>query len=208
MSGFERYLEDAKKQIGHGKRFSNPSAVAKAAGIAPSQVSRYLSEESAGNIAKFFKFLDSMNAQLIFPGEEMAGYELVPRVKAIAGAGESFVVDDDVAAMYAFRREFLEKIHVKASHAVMMYVSGDSMEPLISNGDTILFNSADTEPRDGHIYVCSFGDALMCKRLQMIPGGWQVCSENPRYSPISIVGDELRTFRVHGRVKWSGHVFE
>ena len=140
------------------------------------------------------------------PDERLSGFELVPRVKAVAGAGESLVTEDGIAGMYAFRREFLEKIHVSAKDAVMMYVSGDSMTPLICDGDTLLFDSRDTEPREGYIYVCSFGESLMVKRLQQIPGGWQLCSENARYSAIPIQGDDLDQFRVYGRVRWFGRI--
>ena len=206
MSGYMRFIEEAKAQIGPDKKFKNPHQAAIACGIASSQINRYLEEKPEGNIAKFFNFLDTLGIRLVFPDEKLSGFELIPRVKAIAGAGESFVTEDGVAGMYAFRKEFLSRIGVNAKKAAMMYVSGDSMTPLICDGDTLLFDTEDTEPREGYIYVCSFGDALMVKRLQMIPGGWQLCSENQRYSPTPIQGDELQNFRVHGRVRWFGRI--
>ena len=206
MSGYSRYIEGANALIGPEKKFKNENQLAKACDIKASQVIRYLEEKNDSNIAKFFKFLDTLGIELVFPDEKLSGFELIPRVKAIAGAGESFVTEDGVAGMYAFRKEFLSRIGVNAKKAAMMYVSGDSMTPLICDGDTLLFDTEDTEPREGYIYVCSFGEALMVKRLQMIPGGWQLCSENQRYSPTPIQGDELQNFRVHGRVRWFGRI--
>ncbi|MBR4741676.1 MAG: helix-turn-helix transcriptional regulator, partial [Desulfovibrio sp.] len=144
--------------------------------------------------------------QVVFPDQRLEEYEFVPRVKAVAGCGESLVTDGEVAGMYAFRKSFLETLNIKAKDAVMMYVSGDSMQPLICDRDTVMFNTKDTEPKEGHLYVVSFGDSLMVKRLQQIPSGWMLCSENPRYSPVSIEGDELAKLRIHGRVRWFGRV--
>jgi len=206
MSEYSRYIERANALVGPDKKFKNQNQVSIACGIKASQVKRYFEEKNDSNIAKFFKFLDTLGVRLVFPDEKLTGFELIPRVKAVAGAGESFITEDGVAGMYAFRKEFLGRIGVNAKKAAMMYVSGDSMTPLICDGDTLLFDTGDVEPREGYIYVCSFGEALMVKRLQMIPGGWQLCSENDRYSPTPIQGDELDSFRVHGRVRWFGRI--
>ena len=194
--------------IGKGKRFSSRAEMARFLGLGDERrmtLDRFLKGTSTQYEYVMEWFL-KLGGQMIPPDEKMSGFELIPRVKAIAGAGESFVTEDGVAGMYAFRKEFLSRIGVNAKKAAMMYVSGDSMTPLICDGDTLLFDTEDTEPREGYIYVCSFGDALMVKRLQMIPGGWQLCSENPRYSPTPIQGDELQNFRVHGRVRWFGRI--
>ena len=194
--------------IGKNKRFTSRAEMARFLGLGDERrmtLDRFLKGTSTQYEYVMEWFL-KLGGQMIPPDEKMTGFELIPRVKAVAGAGESFVIDDDVAGMYAFRREFLDRIGVRAKDAVMMYVSGDSMTPLICDRDTVLFDSKDTEAKDGYIYVCSFGDALMVKRLQIIPGGWQLCSENPRYSPTPIQGVELQNFRIHGRVRWFGRV--
>ena len=194
--------------IGKGKRFSSRAEMARFLGLGDERrmtLDRFLKGTSTQYEYVMEWFL-KLGGQMIPPDEKLSGFELIPRVKAIAGAGESFVTEDGVAGMYAFRKEFLSRIGVNAKKAAMMYVSGDSMTPLICDGDTLLFDTEDTEPREGYIYVCSFGEALMVKRLQMIPGGWQLCSENQRYSPTPIQGDELQNFRVHGRVRWFGRI--
>lgn len=152
------------------------------------------------------EWLDKMKAQVVFPGDEMDGFTLIPRVKATAGAGESFEVDSDVEKMYAFRESFMRYLGVNPKHAVMMFVRGDSMEPLIFDRDTILIDTDDKTPREGYIYVVALGDALMVKRLQKTFNGWNICSENKNYSPIPVEGQELDKLEIIGRVRWFGRV--
>lgn len=204
----ESLVEYFKSMIGKGRRFATQVDMARFLGLDERHCTVLYRFLKGGKIQynSLIDWLNKFNAQLVFPDDRLIEYAFVPRAVAVAGAGESFVIDDGIAGYYAFRNEFLEKIHVRAKDAMMMYVSGDSMTPLICDGDTVLFNTKDTEPKDGFIYVCSFGDALMVKRLQKMPGGWQLCSENMRYSPLPIQGDDLNNFRVHGRVRWFGRV--
>lgn len=152
------------------------------------------------------RWLDKLRAQIVFPGEDLDDYVMIPKVKAVAGAGASLETNGDVSGMYAFRNDFLKREHISPKKAVMMMVRGDSMEDLIKDGDTILIDQTDNTPQDGRIFVVGFGDELMVKRLQKIPTGWNVCSENKKYSDFSVEGDDLDNFRVYGRVRWFGRV--
>lgn len=152
------------------------------------------------------RWLEKLRAQIVFPDEEMEDYVMIPKVKAVAGAGASLETNGDVSGMYAFRSDFLQREHISPKKAVMMMVRGDSMEDLIRDGDTILIDQTDNQPQDGRIFVVGFGDELMVKRLQKIPTGWNVCSENPKYGNFPVEGDDLENFRVYGRVRWFGRV--
>lgn len=57
-------------------------------------------------------------------------------------------------------------------------VKGDSMEPGICAGDTVKVNTADTEPRDGRVYVLNFEGAVVIKRLFRDAGRWIIRSDN------------------------------
>ena len=83
-----------------------------------------------------------------------------------------------------------------------MDVRGDSMEPLLKNGDTLLVDQSDTEVMDGRIYVVTLGDELRVKRIQKSMRGYVLRSENPRYADITVEGADLAEFKVHGRVRW------
>ncbi len=152
------------------------------------------------------EWLDKMNVQIAFPDEELDKYVMIPKVKAVAGAGASLETNDDVAGFYAFRNEFLKRENINGKNSVMLVVRGDSMEPLIRDGDTILIDQNDKKPQDGRIFLVGLGEELMVKVLQKIPNGWNICSINERYAPLSVQGDEVDTFRVYGRVRWFGRV--
>ena len=152
------------------------------------------------------EWLEKMHAQIVFPGEELDDFVMIPKVKAVAGAGASLETNGDISAYYAFRNDFLKREHINPKNSVMMLVRGDSMEPLIKEGDTILIDQNDKVPQDGRIFLVALGEELMVKVLQKIPNGWNICSINDRYAPLSVQGDELENFRVFGRVRWFGRV--
>jgi phage repressor protein C with HTH and peptisase S24 domain len=78
-------------------------------------------------------------------------------------------------------------------------VQGDSMEPLLHDGDEILVDRTQRALRDG-IHVVRLGDALMVKRLAPAgPGRATLLSQNYAYPPIEVALAELE---IVGRVVW------
>ena len=184
--------------IGPERRFETQVAMAQFLGLKVS---------TATTLYKFLKGRNtSYNLVVSWFDEQLEEFAFIPRVKAVAGCGSSLETEGGIAGVYAFRKEFLQRIHVSEKNAVMMYVKGDSMMPMITDGDTVLVDQNDKEPREGYIYLCGFGDDLMVKKLQRTPRGWKICSLNTEYEPIIVEGDELDTFRVYGRVRWVGRV--
>ena len=152
------------------------------------------------------EWLDKLHVNFALPGEELRQFVLVPSVKAVAGSGESLETDDHVQGYYAFRQDFFRKNGIHSKNCAMLLVRGDSMQPLIRDGDFILVDQGDRSPLDGLIYLLSVGGTLMVKRLFRLPMGWRLHSESRNYSPIDLQGDELGTVRVIGRVRWFGRV--
>ena len=184
-------------------------AAATALSVAPPTFWRRCNKKNVPTLKALAKAFDQLGAKVWVPGEppiEDRGYALVPRVEAVAGAGESLETSGAVAGLYAFRREFFDRLGIHAKKCVMMYVRGNSMEPLIRDGDTILVDESQREPRDGDIFCVGLGDALMVKRLQKIPAGWNLCSENKSIPPVAVTHGDLESFRVYGRVRWFGRV--
>ena len=165
-----------------------------------------IGKQKLPNGEELCRWLDKLDADLAFPGEEMDDFVLINRVKAVAGCGESYQIDSDVASSYAFRRSFFQYLGVNPNHCKAMFVQGDSMQPLINDRDMILFDENETEIREGYIYVLNYDDALMVKRFQRITDGWNICSENPTYSPVPVQGQNLEKLKVFGRVRWFGRV--
>lgn len=169
---------------------------------------KFIKGESVPQGDSLIEWLIHMGFRITPPDERLQGYTMIPKVRAVAGAGESLVTSGKVCGYYAFRESFFKREGIHQEKCVLMVVAGDSMEPLIREGDTILVD--ESEPgkvlRDGYIFVVGLGDALMVKRLVKIPHGWRLCSENKERPDIDVQGDDFDTFRVYGRVRWFGRV--
>lgn len=80
-------------------------------------------------------------------------------------------------------------------------VAGDSMEPLLRDGDEILVDRSPQPLREG-VHVVRLGESRLVKRLQRgEPGRLILISENPHYAPMDVA---LADVEVIGRVVWKG----
>jgi len=85
---------------------------------------------------------------------------------------------------------------------VLMDISGNSMEPEMKNGDTILIDESQKDILAGAIYAIGVDDTIMVKRLEKHPNKLVLISDNNDYSPIYLQGDEINSARIIGRVIW------
>lgn len=129
----------------------------------------------------------------------------IPRlaVGASAGPGALGAVEEPIGA-FRFSARWLRGLGFDPAMLSAIQVEGDSMEPLLRDGDEILVDQTPRPLRDG-IHVVRVGDALLVKRVQTgVPGKLILESANPAYRPI-----ELDPADVHvvGRVVWkSGRI--
>lgn len=194
--------------IGDGKRFKTQTELSAYLGLKKTTATK-LYDFLEGTDTRFtavIQWLEKVGGQIALPDEQLERYEMIPKVRAVAGAGESLMTSDRISGYYAFRKDFLEREKIHPEHCVLMQVIGDSMEPLIKEGDTILVDEHCKDPKDGKIYVVGLGDALMVKRLAKLPNGWKLCSDNKERGDTPVQGDELDTLRFYGRVRWFGRV--
>ena len=183
------------------------SELARSIGTNKAKISKWVNKEASPNSADVAPVVEMMGARLVLPDEKLVAYDFVPKVTAKAGAGASLETDGDLEGLYAFRKDFMGIEHISAAHSVLMDVVGDSMEPLFSEGDTLLVDKSDVEVMDGKIYVVTLGDELRVKRVHKSLSGLILRSENPKYPDIPVTGPDLENFVVHGRVRWCGKVF-
>lgn len=141
------------------------------------------------------------------PAAETTGVEsflLIPKVKARLSAGTgSLETNGDVAGRYAFREEWARSKGYP-DKMVLMTITGDSMEPEIRNGDTVLIDQSQIEVIPGGIYAVGIDDAIVVKQLDVLPGKIVLKSFNPSYPPaeIDLRGDLGASCRIIGRVVW------
>jgi len=193
-------LEKAVKNVG------NQNKLAERTGVNPVTLNRWLSGARSPKLAEIGKIFDALGVTLAEPGIDSAEYAMIPKVEAKAGAGSSLVTDGSVQGYYAFRHPFLHRVGISSSKSVMMDVIGESMQPLIMPGDTILVDCSQIEPKDGGIFLVGFGEELLVKRMQRTPRGWLLISQNPDYEPIHAEGADVDGLRIYGRVRWFGRV--
>lgn len=126
----------------------------------------------------------------------------VPRLDLGASAGPGRVAGNEAAFdTFRFSRRWLAEQGLERAQLSAITVEGDSMEPLLNNGDEILVDCSPRPFRDG-IHVVRLGDTLMVKRVASAgPGRVALLSQNLAYPPVEVAAEEVA---IIGRVVWKG----
>lgn len=112
-----------------------------------------------------------------------------------------------------FRADSLARKRLRPNALAVMYGKGDSMEPRIHTGDAVLFDTTDTRPRDGHMYVVMVdgGGAAkeyQVKRCEVIDDLVFFKSDNPRgdhnWKKPKRMDSPRHPIEIIGRVRWIG----
>src|SRR3990167_4773723 len=122
----------------------------------------------------------------------------VPRLALGAAAGPGALgADERPFDSFRFSRRWLEEQGLSDGQLSTIRVQGDSMEPVLHDGDEILVDRAQRTLRDG-IHVGRVGEALMVKRLAAAgPGRAILLSQNLAYPPVEV---SLAEIEIVGRV--------
>lgn len=134
-------------------------------------------------------------------------YEAVRRYSAEFSAGTGALNHDDVlTGAVAFRRDWMARVGVTPSTALVATVKGDSMLPTLSDGDLVLIDSAKRIPRGRRIYalIAPDGEARI-KRLEKLPAGLLLQSDNDDYASELIPTHDADRVNILGEVVWWGH---
>lgn len=106
----------------------------------------------------------------------------------------------------AFTRYSLRKKGLDTANLSAVRVGGDSMEPLLSDGDTVLVDHSYREVRDEAVYVIRLQDHLYAKRLQRrFDGSIAIISENRAYTEMTVPKEQLQDLDIVGRVVWASY---
>lgn len=137
------------------------------------------------------------------PASGDAEFAKVPKVNArLCAGGGSFEVGGEVEDYYAFRNEWIRRKGSPES-MVLMDIFGNSMEPEIKEGDTVLIDQSRKEIIAGGIYAVGIEDTVMVKRVEKRPGALLLFSDNREYAPVELRGEEMANARIIGKVVWS-----
>lgn len=125
----------------------------------------------------------------------------IPRIDAAASAGPGGFSSDEAVGSLRFSAGWLRAQGFQPDMLSAIAVAGDSMEPLLRDGDEILVDRSPRPLRDG-IYVMRVDGVLLVKRVQTgIPGRLLLESANPAYRPMELPAAMVD---VVGRVVWKG----
>jgi phage repressor protein C with HTH and peptisase S24 domain len=126
----------------------------------------------------------------------------VPRLDLGASAGPGRVAGAEAAFdTFRFSRRWLTEQGLERAQLSALRVEGDSMEPLLNDGDEILVDCSPRPFRDG-IHVVRLGDTLMVKRVASAgPGRVALLSQNFAYPPVEVAAVVVV---IIGRVVWKG----
>ncbi|OYW46554.1 MAG: transcriptional regulator [Sphingomonadales bacterium 32-68-7] len=124
----------------------------------------------------------------------------VPRLPLEASAGPGALASAEAPfGAFRFSRRWLRAQGLEAARLSAIRVIGDSMDPLLRDGDEILVDRTPAPFREG-VHVLRLGDALHVKRVQAgKPGRLRLISANDAYEPVEVSLGEVDLI---GRVVW------
>ncbi|MEA1080761.1 helix-turn-helix transcriptional regulator [Marinobacter qingdaonensis] len=133
-------------------------------------------------------------------------FALIPGYNIQVAAGHGAIAGDEAPTReLAFRRKWLRFRGFNEQDLALVFARGDSMEPTISDNETVMVDTSEKKLRDGHIYVIRNGDHLLVKRVQTLwNDGVQLLSDNKEYPPQEISSADLESLEVIGKVVWVG----
>ena len=163
---------------------------------------RKLEEIDRRRLAQFFGVSE---IELGGPEEKCsasADWVEVPRLplEASAGPGATSAAEIPFDA-FRFSRRWLREQGLEPAQLSSIRVMGDSMDPLLRDGDEILVDRTPRPFREG-VHVVRLGDALHVKLLQAVPPDrLRLISKNEAYEPVDVA---MADVDVVGRVVWKG----
>lgn len=130
-------------------------------------------------------------------------YAYIPAYDIEASAGHGALTDGATQAdkHLAFCCHWLRSKGFHAKDLAVIFTKGDSMTPTIPEGSAVVIDQSRTTPIDGKIFIIRIDDRLFAKRLQLLPTGLRLISDNKFYDPIDINPAEYADrFEICGQV--------
>ena len=134
-------------------------------------------------------------------------YVMVPRYEISASAGGGAAVySEQIVDYLAFKTDWVrDHLRLPPEAIALINVTGDSMEPALSDGDLVMIDLRHYRISSDAIYVLSFNGDLLVKRTQKnFDGSVEIVSDNPRYKTILLTSESADQVAVVGKVVWYG----
>ena len=168
---------------------------------------RKLEEEDRRKLAQFFGVAESElggreESSYAVPRGTVGDWVEVPRLPLEASAGPGALSAEEIPFdAFRFSRRWLREQGLEPALLSSIRVMGDSMDPLLRDGDEILVDRTPRAFREG-VHVVRLGEALHVKLLQAVPpDSLRLISKNAAYEPVEVAMSDVD---VVGRVVWKG----
>ena len=134
-------------------------------------------------------------------------YFLIPLHRAFLSPGDTasereISVTEHIPFLRSYINRSLNRDNIKG--LMMIYASGDSMEPTIRSGDLLM---VDTNKRDitAGMYVCGSHGVVSINRLNLEEGSVRVSYDNSKiYGSRLVKIEDVDTLNIFGAVVWAG----
>jgi len=207
-----------------------PSAdkLAKAAGVSPSALRKWLRGEAEPSRERLITFADAAGVEIAWLVRGEGGqptlrdisnsrhedrerpstdeFLLLPHKPKAAAAGSGRPAPEYPAEFIAFRHDWIRTAFDLDPEQVMLISAvGDSMEPGIRDGDLLLVDTRQQAFTEFGIYVFEARGERLVKRVQRkFDGTLYVISDNTVYQPEVISSELASEIKVVGKVIWRG----
>jgi len=146
------------------------------------------------------------------PVVEDPDWPAIPAYAQAVGLGEGAEADEYAEShKLKFKATSLRRKRLNPKDLCVFYGKGDSMLPRIHDGDAVLFDTGDTTPKHGQIYVIQvhgLGVEYQAKRAMILDGTVYFEALNPsgdhKWQIPRRMDDKKSPIAVVGRVRWIG----
>ncbi|GMB92938.1 XRE family transcriptional regulator [Helicobacter bizzozeronii] len=200
-------LKEKLKQLRNANNLTQEELALKC-GVSLQSIKRYESEQKSNiTLDTLEKLASALNTDLHFftsTHREVEDIVMVPYFKDLR-VGASKNQEGNHMIFLPQSRSFLKKHFgiTSTDHLGLLQAVGNSMEPLIKEGDLLLFQNDDTR-YEGAVYVVNLDSEYYVKRLCKRPQV-SLISDNPVYQPIIL--QSLDEIEILGRVVGVLHTF-
>jgi phage repressor protein C with HTH and peptisase S24 domain len=194
---------------------STHEILGKRLGVHKATISKWLGGTTKGaDIKDFLRYMDVLS---IMPSQLFEGvlpceddYGFIPKVYArLSAGGGSLETTGEIKGFYAFRKDFLKSMGTTNRNLVLMDVTGDSMEPTLFAGDTVLIatDEEDKKVKVGDLAAVRIDQEILIKRVNKEPGKIILISDNPKYKEVPVsLPIEDDSFAIIGKARWMARV--
>lgn len=206
------------------ERIGGPAELSRRAGIPRATLSSYLGGASEPTVSRLVALANaagvsiewlatgqhgSTSERLELPRsasqwseeEEPPAWVVIPRLPpAVASEQTEPEGSATERVSLAFRTAYLLRRGLQPAALRLVQAEGDSMEPLIRAGDTLLIDTSKHTLEDDAIYCVDVGERLCVKRLQSdLRGGIHVISDNACYRNEYFPAEDRQLLNIVGR---------